>query len=167
MARFRAYSTDSEDDDFSNEEVEEAQASSEAEYLPRQSTPPRPYRLAQPDSDEDSDMYDEDEAEIDQELRYESPPPPSHRTEDPSLIPWARELGVDSQKMHVMQASLFRVPEEADAIRAMPLPPLGPRRKLDLSNPLRRKHSRDSDGDGARGGSRQVCLSLYSPLRGR
>ncbi|KAF7794784.1 hypothetical protein EIP86_005926 [Pleurotus ostreatoroseus] len=156
MARFRAYSSDSEDEEeFSNEGVEEAQASSELDDLPQESTPPRQSRGLQPDSDEDSDMYDEDEAEIDQELRYESPQPPAHHTADPSIIPWARELGVDPHKMHVMQASLFRMPEEASAMKVSAPPPPGPRRKLDLTNPLRRKHSRDSDGDGSRGDSRQ------------
>ena len=74
---------------------------------------------------------------------------------DPTIIPWAREIGVDPQKMHVMQTSLFRMPEEERALKALNQPQS--RRKLLLTSNLSRKHSRDSEGDGLRADSRQVC----------
>ncbi|KAF9066758.1 nuclear protein 96-domain-containing protein [Rhodocollybia butyracea] len=51
---------------------------------------------------------------------------------------------VDSQRMHVMQTSLFRMPEEAAALKAM-------NHIADISlqrpSPVLRKHGRESDGD--------------------
>ncbi|KAG5716102.1 Nuclear pore complex protein Nup98-Nup96 [Termitomyces sp. T112] len=75
-----------------------------------------------------------------------SPPPRG----DPTLTSWAQHIGVDAQKMHVMQTSLFRVPEEAAALKALnQLPPSHLSLRVPLQ-PLNRKHSRDSDGDGIR-----------------
>ncbi|KAF6764293.1 nucleoporin nup189 [Ephemerocybe angulata] len=68
-----------------------------------------------------------------------------------NIIPWARHVGVDAQKMHVMQTSLFRMPEEAAALKALNnQPPSRPKTISTLPPPTRlsRKHSRDSDGDG-------------------
>ncbi|KAI9069844.1 hypothetical protein FKP32DRAFT_1586561 [Trametes sanguinea] len=73
---------------------------------------------------------------------------------DPTIIPWARELGVDPQKMHVMQTSLFRLPEEERALKALNQPQPS-RKRLLLPTNLSRKHSRDSDGEGLRADSRQ------------
>ncbi|KAF5330033.1 hypothetical protein D9611_010458 [Ephemerocybe angulata] len=70
-----------------------------------------------------------------------------------NIIPWARHVGVDAQKMHVMQTSLFRMPEEAAALKALNnQPPSRPKTVSALNPPTRlsRKHSRDSDGDGLR-----------------
>lgn len=78
----------------------------------------------------------------------------SAQREDASVIPWARQVGVDAQKMHVMQTSLFRIPEEAVAIKAMNRA-TRPQFKLPLT--VRRKHSRDSIGDGLRMDSQEVC----------
>ncbi|KAG6899672.1 hypothetical protein C0993_008026 [Termitomyces sp. T159_Od127] len=76
-------------------------------------------------------------------------PPPRARG-DPTLTSWAQHVGVDAQKMHVMQTSLFRVPEEAAALKALNQPqPSRPSLRVPLQ-PLNRKHSRDSDGDGFR-----------------
>ncbi|KAI0764576.1 nuclear protein 96-domain-containing protein [Trametes elegans] len=72
---------------------------------------------------------------------------------DPTIIPWAREIGVDPQKMHVMQTSLFRMPEEEKALKALNQPQ--PRKRLLLTSNLSRKHSRDSEGEGMRADSRQ------------
>ncbi|KAI0716436.1 nuclear protein 96-domain-containing protein [Earliella scabrosa] len=89
---------------------------------------------------------------------------------DPTLTPWAREIGVEAQKMHVMQASLFRMPEEERALKALNQPPS--RRKLLVTSSLSRKHSRDSEGDGLRADSRQrasfahdIEPELYRPSR--
>ncbi|KAG1776846.1 nuclear protein 96-domain-containing protein [Suillus placidus] len=71
----------------------------------------------------------------------------SAQRENVSVIPWARQVGVDAQKMHVMQTSLFRIPEEAVAIKAMNR---ATRPQFKLPPTVRRKHSRDSIGDGLR-----------------
>ena len=82
-----------------------------------------------------------------------SPP----RRGDPTIIPWAQQLGVDPQKMHVMQTSLFRMPEEAAAMKAMSTRPATSAKRLQLpSLSVNRKHSRDSDGGGLRMDQREV-----------
>jgi len=62
-----------------------------------------------------------------------------------TVASWAGRIGIDAQKMHVMQTSLFRMPEEAAALQAMNQP-IRPRFKI--SPTVSRKHSRDSVGDG-------------------
>lgn len=90
-------------------------------------------------------------------------PPPRTARGDPTIIPWAHHVGVDPQKMHVMQTSLFRMPEEAAALKAMNQPA---RSNLQIPvQPLNRKHSRDSDGDGLRVESREVCLTCVRSQR--
>jgi nuclear pore complex protein Nup98-Nup96 len=79
-------------------------------------------------------------------------PLPEHRRGDPTIIPWAQRIGVDPQKLHVMQASLFRAPETAEALKQ--LPPEGDRL---TPNGLHRKHSRDSEGEGLRATTQGVC----------
>lgn len=58
--------------------------------------------------------------------------------------PRARISGVDSQGMHVMQTSLFRMPEEAAALKAMNHIADASRRRPAQTL---RKHGRESDGD--------------------
>ncbi|KAJ6591833.1 nuclear protein 96-domain-containing protein [Mycena vulgaris] len=141
MARFRAYTSDSSGDD---------EPPSDQEKIPEEAP-----ELPEDDSDDESsssassDLREEDlvtrprprnglveDENGDIQYAHEVPRPRA----DPTLIPWAQHIGVDAQKMHVMQTSLFRVPEEAAAIRAAEKPPQS----------LNRKHSRDSDGDGLR-----------------
>lgn len=80
--------------------------------------------------------------------------------DDPTIIPWAKHVGVDAQTMHVMQTSLFRMPEEAAALKALqqvPKPMTTVRLDINTRNQtVNRKHSRDSDGDGLRIESREV-----------
>ena len=122
----------------------------------------------QDEEDEEEDEEDEDEDEEDEEEEEEGESedeeggqrgrrvaqPTQTRRGDPTIIPWAREIGVDPQKMHVMQTSLFRMPEEERALKALNEPPS--RRRLLLTSSLSRKHSRDSEGDGLRADSQQV-----------
>ncbi|RDX47214.1 hypothetical protein OH76DRAFT_1354468 [Lentinus brumalis] len=118
------------------------------------------------DEDDEDDDEDDDEEEEEEETGSESEAeeeggqqrrrgaqPVQTRHGDPTIIPWAREIGVDPQKMHVMQTSLFRMPEEEKALKALNEP--HPRRRLILTSNLSRKHSRDSEGDGLRADSRQ------------
>ena len=92
-------------------------------------------------SEEDSEADSEDD---------ESPPPNQPQV-DPSLIPRAHQLGVEPQRMHVMQATLFRPGDGVEGVpprhKALALPP-----SLSMS----RKHSRDSDGEGLRQDSQPV-----------
>ena len=82
--------------------------------------------------------------------------------DDPTIIPWAKHVGVDAQTMHVMQTSLFRMPEEAAALKALqqvPKPMTTVRLDISVRNQtMNRKHSRDSDGDGLRIDPRDVGL---------
>ena len=83
---------------------------------------------------------------------------PNNPRDDPTIIPWAKHVGVDAQTMHVMQTSLFRMPEEAAALKALQQAPKPMTTvRLDVSS-RNRKHSRDSDGDGLRIDSREVVL---------
>jgi nuclear pore complex protein Nup98-Nup96 len=87
--------------------------------------------------------------------------------DDPTIIPWAKHVGVDAQTMHVMQTSLFRMPEEAAALKALqqvPKPMTAVRLDISARNQtVNRKHSRDSDGDGLRIDSREVGLFYHAP----
>lgn len=80
---------------------------------------------------------------------------PEHRRGDPTIIPWAQRLGIDPQKMHVMHASLFPAPGEAEALKQ--LSGEKPDRVRLTPNGLHRKHSRDSEGDGLRAATQEVC----------
>jgi nuclear pore complex protein Nup98-Nup96 len=84
---------------------------------------------------------------------------PARTRPDNTIIPWAQHIGVDAQKMHVMQTSLFRMPEEAAALKASEQPT---RPRMLFPGSLHRKHSRDSDGDGLRLEPREVSLSIGS-----
>ncbi|PSR73990.1 hypothetical protein PHLCEN_2v10221 [Hermanssonia centrifuga] len=161
MARFRAYSTDSEDDSVlsSNEVGQEDGDASEVASSLHESPQRRRSHFSAQDSDE-SGMSEDEEDELEIRERMVSPPLASTKGADPSITPWAREVGVDPQKMHVMQASLFRVPEEEAAMKAAAQPIS--RRQLVLPSAVSRKHSRDSDGDGLRADSRQV-LAIIQP----
>ena len=86
------------------------------------------------------------------------------RQGDPTIIPWAQQIGVDSQRMHVMQASLFRSQEEAAALRALNQPPKTKEPAVRLLADKSRKHRRDSDGDAMRYDSREVSEYNCYPL---
>jgi nuclear pore complex protein Nup98-Nup96 len=87
---------------------------------------------------------------------------PKNPRDDPTIIPWAKHVGVDAQTMHVMQTSLFRMPEEAAALKALqqaPKPTTAVRLDVSARNQtVNRKHGRDSDGDALRIDSREVGL---------
>jgi nuclear pore complex protein Nup98-Nup96 len=89
---------------------------------------------------------------------------PEHRRGDPSIIPWAQRIGIDPQKMHVMHASLFPGPESADTPKQLDT------EKTDRSrltpNGLHRKHSRDSEGEGLRAATREVCPRRFCSQMG-
>jgi len=84
-------------------------------------------------------------------------PPPDQLQADPSLIPRAQQLGVEPQRMHVMQASLFGL---GDGLEGVPTRHKG--LALSTSLCLSRKHSRDSDGEGLRQDSQQVRMPRFA-----
>lgn len=187
MARFRAYASDSSDDgsesesekrpqcvseqeDSGSESDQESSSSSSSEMredelitspIQRRQKPKRNALV----EDEDGEIQYANEVDDDRRPAVRvspassssssTPPPTRAPRGDPTIIPWAHHVGVDPQKMHVMQTSLFRMPEEAAALKAMNQPRSNLRIPL---QPLNRKHSRDSDGDGLRVESREVCF---------
>ena len=147
-------------DQESDEETSDESSSDirEDDLAPIRSRPTRKH-ASEDDSDDDSEDGSENTSsgstssgEFDMDI-------PTQR-QDISVIPWARQVGVDAQKMHVMQTSLFRIPEEAVAFEAINRPT---RSHPKLMPTVRRKHSRDSTGDGLRMDSQEVsripCLS--------
>lgn len=174
--RFRAYSTDSEaelssdDDDARRVDEEVGDASDASEDEGRRPPAPRARRRADspisvPSASEPEESDEEPEPRRRLTVQFDpaikSPPPTQRTLADPTLIPWAREVGVDAQKMHVMQAALFRVPEEEAALKAASRPP--PRRKVSVFAGLSQKRGRDSEGEGLRTELRQVCASSCYP----
>lgn len=188
MARFRAYVSDSEEeeDDVSMEApppppTKPAEDDGHADASMEEDEVLLVTRRDGTESAEPSDLEDEDEEDPEEESEEESTAededseldergrPSANRDApprnlivprgDPTIIPWARELGLDPQKMHVMQTSLFRLPEEERALKALNQPQAS-RKRLLLPTNLSRKHSRDSDGEGLRADSRQVCRAL-------
>ncbi|PBK68785.1 hypothetical protein ARMSODRAFT_957867 [Armillaria solidipes] len=171
MARFRAFSSDddsssddepsaapisekarqplaahSDDDMDDEEEEEEAEEEEEEEDEDAESTSSGSSEMLEEDliaPRRRKEALVEDEDGEYQEVRDDRPPLPTA----PS------RLDLDAQRMHVMQTSFFRMPEEAENIRAMMQDV--PQPTLRVHNTLNRKHSRDSDGDGLRFESRE------------
>jgi nuclear pore complex protein Nup98-Nup96 len=201
MARFRAYASDSSDDDSASEPENtkhpqhvaekdendsesdsESSSSSSSEMHEDELTSSRTRRRPKPKrnalvEDEDGEIRYANEMDDDRRPAVRvspassssssssTPLPPRTAHGDPTIIPWAQHVGVDPQKMHVMQTSLFRMPEEAAALKAMNEPA---RTNLRIPlQPLNRKHSRDSDGDGLRVEFREVCLVMCLVLNER
>jgi nuclear pore complex protein Nup98-Nup96 len=174
MARFRAYISDSSDDDDEEQVLERPKGlqkvSANLEYSEEEDSDDE--SSSSPSSSSSSEM-DEDELEMapnalveddDGEYRYGhevgKAKSSTASNRDPTIIPRAHTVGIDAQRMHVMQTSLFRMPEEAAALKAMKQPSRTSLRVND--QPLTRKHSRDSDGDGLRFESKEVCISCIS-----
>lgn len=142
-----------EDEDEEEEESEEESESGSSDMHEDELSPlarKKPTRNALVE-DEDGDIYYAHEVGQRSVSLSKSPPPRAHG--DPTIIPWAQQIGVDAQKMHVMQTSLFRMPEEAAAMKAIDSS-VRPQFLLPLN--LSRKHSRDSDGD-LRIDAHEVC----------
>ncbi|KAJ8472744.1 hypothetical protein ONZ45_g16544 [Pleurotus djamor] len=179
MARFRAYSSGSSEDEDSPEPInvsqpsrpaggqdsdnESASSSGSSSFMDEDELTSRPRRnrlgrnaLVQKRDGDYRYAHEQEDSEEDDQSGSEDSPPPKPRNADPSMIPWAQQVGVDAQKMLVMQTSLFRMPEEAAALQALDNPSQ-PSRHLNLrvSPQLNRKHSRDSEGDGFRVDSRE------------
>ncbi|KAJ3813268.1 nuclear protein 96-domain-containing protein [Lentinula aff. lateritia] len=94
--------------------------------------------------EDDEEEEEEEEEETDSELSSEMQEDELQLSKDRNLAPRAQIAGVDSQRMHVMQTSLFRMPEEAAALKEMNQIADSPFPKL---TPTLRKHGRESDGD--------------------
>jgi len=170
MTRYRAYSSDSDDNNEKHRPKTEAKAASPI-------TEPSEYESADEDESlsesgasslRSSHMSDEENISTaartssisrkgnalvedkNGEIRYvhevDGVPPHGLMDVDPPTIPRAQQLGVDVQKMNVMQTSLFRMPEQAAALKALQegtaywnlTPP-------SMTQP--RKHGRELDAD--------------------
>ncbi|KAG6844478.1 hypothetical protein H0H87_006614 [Tephrocybe sp. NHM501043] len=199
MARFRAEFSDSSDDGSSSEpeevqnELEVSEDESESEEVLRSPSPAmheddllssNARRRKQRNRNalvegEDGEIWYAHEVEEGQapnlrvsEASSSSSSPPPARARDPTLTSWAQHVGVDAQKMHVMQTSLFRLPEEAAALKALNQPQASRSGLRVPLQPLNRKHSRDSDGDGLQTDSRErpsfahdIEPAVYRPSR--
>ncbi|KAK7033646.1 hypothetical protein VNI00_012646 [Paramarasmius palmivorus] len=160
MAKFSAYVSESDEDDEQMQEPprkailspdaasesDEAFTSEESESSSDMQEDELRMRGEDSESEEEEEEEEEEESDVDQAIGFRS-------NQEPTLIPRARNIGVDAQRMHVMQTSLFRLPEEAAALKALNQPSRKPIRVA--SQQLSRKHSRDSEGDSLRIDSRE------------
>lgn len=169
MARFRAYSSDDSDDDDNDGQQQNGNASDENPFEDDANMDANDDD-EQEEEDEDEESNDEESDSIMQEDElmplpkktalvadddgdYDVVSPQRERSAPPQMG------GVDPQRVRLMQTSLFRMPEEAENMRAMMNMP--EQRSLRVLKPnLNRKHSRDSDGDGMRIDAREVCAPM-------
>jgi nuclear pore complex protein Nup98-Nup96 len=172
MARFRAFSSDTSEDEDAVEDLKHVESEEEEEDFHSESESASEQLEEREENEEEGDDDDQvDQEEEESEDEYDSSPLAKKQPARNALVededgeihysrdlalnrqskspsasrvpPWAHH--VDPQKMHVMQASLFRVPEESAALRALNKQTTS---RLGVPTPsLNRKHSRDSDGD--------------------
>ncbi|KDR80187.1 hypothetical protein GALMADRAFT_61996 [Galerina marginata CBS 339.88] len=162
--------SDVEDDQHSESESSSSSSSSEMQEDELISSPPRPHRKSRQDQnalveDQNGDIHFAHEVNVRVSPASSSSHSPPAKTRlgargDPTIIPWAQHVGVDAQKMHVMQTSLFRMTEEEAELKAMNDSSKAQKsnNRLDVhskTQTINRKHSRDSDGDGLRFDSRE------------
>jgi len=166
-------SKNAEDSDDSESESSSSSSSDDSEMLEDELMSSSPPRTGIPRNRDHNALVEDEDGEMRyaQEMgRRASPGSTSSRSSpgtktqsgyrgDPSVIPWAQRVGVDTQKLHVMQASLFRTQEEATALKDMNQP-VG-RKVPELKVHGGRKHRRDSDGDALKFDSREV--SIHTP----
>ena len=146
----------------SSSRADEEEEGDDEEGLPSDSSRPSPdIKRTSGRADGDGDLYaSEEQGEGGDESSDSSRSSleallPGHRRGDPSIIPWAQRIGIDRKKMHVMHASLFPRPESTEALKQSNVDK--PDRTRSSPNGLHRKHSRDSEGDGLRAGTQEVC----------
>ena len=139
MARFRAFTSDSENDSSSEEESTRT-SSVPPSNVKHERPPSRAYSYSahtSSGSDEDEPEEPEDPEEQtennDSYMEEEIPTDVSDAEPEGSIektstqpTPWAQQLNLEPHRVHVMQTSLFRVPE-----LTRPLPS----QKTNLSNP--------------------------------
>lgn len=142
-------SEEEEDIEVDEEEEDESEDTSdmdEDDLVVEKSAPPRPrnHALVEDSDGEIQYGHSRSRSASSSSSEFESVSD-GERRRGATVASWAGRVGIDVQKMHVMQTSLFRMPEEAAALQAMNQP-IRPRFKL--SPTVSRKHSRDSVGDG-------------------
>jgi len=172
MTRYRAYSSDSYDSDEGHRQKTKANAASPITEPSEYDSADEDESLSESGASSlrSSHMSDKDSASTaartssisrkgnalvedkNGEIRYvhEVDGVPAHgpMDVDPPTIPRAQQLGVDVQKMNVMQTSLFRMPEQTAALKA--LQGKTSWKRLDLAPPSttqQRKHAREPDPD--------------------
>ena len=164
-------SKNAEDSEDSESESSSSSSSDDSEMLEDELMSSSPPRIGTPRNKDYNALVEDENGDMRyaQEMgRRASPGSASSRSSpgtktqsgyrgDPSVIPWAQRVGVDTQKLHVMQASLFRSQEEATALNH-PVERKLPELKIHGG----RKHRRDSDGDALKFDSREVSRhTLY------
>lgn len=158
MARFSAFDRDSDEDGSSSDDSYEAQQllTGAGPSKNRTIVPARKVPAESDDDDENTDDGNKEDEEEEDDSGLSDVAVDGSRLVDPNLIPRARELGIDRQKMLVMQSTFFGLPQEAAIIQDV-LHEQPSKKALIPPAAIGRKHSRDSDGEGLRGDSRQVC----------
>ena len=81
---------------------------------------------------------------------------PQHRRGDPSVIPWAQRIGIDLSK-NARHARVIVPKGQSLAEAPKQLNVEKPDRTRLTPNGIHRKHSRDSEGDGLRAATQEVC----------
>jgi len=173
MTRYRAYSSDSDDSDQEHPQKMEAKAASSIAKPSEHESADEDEPLNESGASSLRSLHKSDKDNVSTaartssisrkenalvedkngEIRYvhEVDGVPAHglMDVDPPTIPRAHQLGVDVQKMNVMQTSLFRMPEQAAALKALQQGK-SPGKRLDLASPSMtqpRKHERELDAD--------------------
>ncbi|KAL0069564.1 hypothetical protein AAF712_003222 [Marasmius tenuissimus] len=177
MVKFSAYVSDSDDDEQIEDEIPKTNdlAHEQRDIVPPEELSAEEEEEEEEESSSSSDMhedelrmggrgdssYDEGDGDEldDEDDEDEEEQDLSLARRDPTLTARARNAGVDPQRMHVMQTSLFRQPEEAAALKALSkAAPQSKNLRIPMATKrqqLSRKHSRDSEGDTLRIDSRE------------
>lgn len=123
MARFTAFPSDSEDDSSSSSSSSTSAPRHVSKNPPKRQrpsfsarTPTASSRSSSPDSIQDEDEDEDESADSimdENELEEATSREKDVRANQPT--PWAQQLDLEPGRVHVMQASLFRMPELAKA----------------------------------------------------
>ena len=152
MARFRAFGSDDEEDSdtlsvssgSSKHSIDQAIRNSKTQ---RVASPIQSEASSSSDATE-SDDHDADDSEgsvMDEGELNISASELEDEEEVENAVPWPQQLNLEPQRMHVMQTSLFRMPELANAMKSTE-PKLGLKhpRSMDILNEARHAPQRTS-----------------------
>lgn len=139
MARFRAYDSESEDD---TQQSDSSKPHQPAHGPPPILSKPSPRRASyasstasssslSPESIEDDAEDSEGDSIMDEDELRPSPDRRHEVDENDEPRPWPQQLDLEPHRVHVMQTSLFRVPELAKDTHKEPTPFLKHRRPTD------------------------------------
>ena len=152
MARFKAFDSESDDDD---QQSDASQTHQPAHSSPQKAPQPLPRRASysssvsssslSPESiEEDAEESEEDSIMDEDELLPAMDQRHDELDEDDEPRPWAQQLDLEPRRVHVMQTSLFRVPELAKENQKEPSPFLKHSRPADVHGELKAAPARTS-----------------------